>query len=62
MISRADCIIKSNSLVNGEYRLLIIDEPGTFMQTNNLPILSELIGPVRDKEAAESLVFVEAAP
>jgi ABC-type molybdenum transport system ATPase subunit/photorepair protein PhrA len=48
--------------VNGEYRLLIIDEPGTFMQTNNLPILSELIGPVRDKEAAESLVFVEAAP
>jgi len=48
--------------MDGECRLLVIDEPGTFMQTNNLSILSELIYLVRDEKAAESLAFAEAAP
>ncbi len=40
----------------------LIDELGIFMNANKIQALSELIGTVRDEEADESLVFMEAAP
>ena len=40
----------------------MIGELSAYLEKQNLSGLTELIGSVRDEQAAESLVFMEAAP